>query len=248
MIAAEAQHHPARTPAAAYAAAAQALIIRTLLLEEARREGIAVAPQQVGTGKRELDDEAQIRALLDLRVPLSEPDEAQCLRYYDAHPDRFRGADLFEVSHILFPGDPAQRGSIAEAIRRATEAIADINTKPARFETIARELSACPSRENGGRLGQMTANDLLPEFAAALPRLRVGETASDPVVSRFGAHVVRLDARADGARLPFTYVRERIVAYLAERDWRGAVVSFIEALLARNEIEGVEMHPALDGA
>ena len=34
MIAAEAQHHPSQTPAAAFQAAARALIIRTLLLEE----------------------------------------------------------------------------------------------------------------------------------------------------------------------------------------------------------------------
>ena len=40
MIAAEAQHHPSRNPAMAYQAAARDIIIRTLLLEEAQREGI----------------------------------------------------------------------------------------------------------------------------------------------------------------------------------------------------------------
>ena len=55
MIAAEAQHHPARTPAAAFESAARALIIRTLLLEEAARRGLTATPQEVTEGKRELD-------------------------------------------------------------------------------------------------------------------------------------------------------------------------------------------------
>ena len=72
MIAAEAQHHPSKTPAAAFQAAARALIIRTLLLEEAKRNAITAVPQFVAPGKRELDDEARIRALMEARIPITE--------------------------------------------------------------------------------------------------------------------------------------------------------------------------------
>src|SRR3569623_1626804 len=65
MIAAEAQHHPARTPAAAFQAAARALIIRTLLLEEAARQGLEATPQIIAEGKRETVEEARIRQLLE---------------------------------------------------------------------------------------------------------------------------------------------------------------------------------------
>ena len=51
MIAAEAQHHPSRTPAMAYQAAARAIIIRTLLLEEAQREAITAEAELVSPGK-----------------------------------------------------------------------------------------------------------------------------------------------------------------------------------------------------
>lgn len=68
-IAEEAQHHPARTPAAAFEAAARALVIKHLLVEEAARLGIEAEPQLLAPGKRETEEEALIRALMDSRVP-----------------------------------------------------------------------------------------------------------------------------------------------------------------------------------
>ena len=47
MIAAEAQHHPSQSPPLAFQAAARAIIIRTLLLEEAKRDGIIAEPEFV---------------------------------------------------------------------------------------------------------------------------------------------------------------------------------------------------------
>lgn len=70
-IAEEAQHHAARTPRAAYEAAARALVIRALLLEEAERRGIAGEPALLAPGKRELAEEAKIRALIEAAVPRS---------------------------------------------------------------------------------------------------------------------------------------------------------------------------------
>ena len=51
-IAREAQHHPAATPAAAFAQAARALAIRQLLLDEARRLELSPHPlEQKGAAR-----------------------------------------------------------------------------------------------------------------------------------------------------------------------------------------------------
>ena len=155
MIAAEAQHHPSQTPAAAFQAAARALIVRTLLLEEAKREAITAEPELIAPGKRELDDEARIRALMEARIPVTEPDEGQCRAFYDAAPSRFRSPDLYEASHILFLAHPHDAQAYAEAVARAEAIIAELSAVPGRFEAIAREQSECDSRANGGRLGQI---------------------------------------------------------------------------------------------
>jgi peptidyl-prolyl cis-trans isomerase C len=66
-IAAEAQNHPAPPgkPGLAWRAAAEALAIRALLLQEAARRGLAPARRSMGEGLIEDEDEARIRALLE---------------------------------------------------------------------------------------------------------------------------------------------------------------------------------------
>lgn len=241
MIAAEAQHHPSRTPAAAYQAAARALVIRTLLLEAAKRDAIAAEPVFIAPGKRELDDEARIRALMEARIPVAEFSEDQCREFYAANPSRFRSPDLYEASHILFGAHPHDARAYADAVARAQDVIAELDRSPGRFEAIAREKSECDSRANGGRLGQIAPGQTVPEFEKALQGLEEGQISPTPVHSRFGAHVLRLDARAAGETLPFAYVRNRIECYLAEQQWRRDVSAFIGRLVDQAQIEGVDM-------
>ena len=244
MIAAEAQHHPSQSPAVAFQAAARALIIRTLLLEEAKRNAIAAKPEFVAPGKRELDDEAHIRALMEARVPVIEPGEDQCRAFYDANPSRFRSPDLYEASHILFLAHPHDVEAYAGAVARAEAVIAELARSPRHFEAIAREQSECDSRANGGRLGQIVPGETVPEFERVLQGLEEGQISPTPVRSRFGAHVLRLDARANGDTLPFAYVREQIESYLAERQWCREVAAYIERLVSQAQIEGIDVSPA----
>ncbi len=69
-IAAEAQHHrvPAGKPRLAWHAAAKAMVVRTLLLEEAQRLGVESDPQAVGDNIWETGEEASIRALLEQEI------------------------------------------------------------------------------------------------------------------------------------------------------------------------------------
>lgn len=231
-IAAEAQHHPAKTPRAAAELAARALVVRKLLLDEAARLDIAAAPAFLADGKRESDEEAQIRALLERSVPAPQAEPGEALAYYAANKARFCGPDLFEASHILFAADG-----------QAQAAIADLKLRPRRFEAMARELSQCESGRNGGRLGQLAPGDMEPAFEAALRGLDVGEIAPEPAKTRFGFHVVRLDARAEGKLLPFDYVRERIEDFLAERRWRRNCAALVERLIESADIEGLKMAP-----
>ncbi|MDE3081390.1 MAG: peptidase, partial [Paracoccaceae bacterium] len=64
-IAAEAQIHPAprEKPGLAWRAAARALAVRALLLQEARHRGLEADPMDLGPGQRETEEEALIRAL-----------------------------------------------------------------------------------------------------------------------------------------------------------------------------------------
>lgn len=238
-IANEAQHHPAATPEAAWDEAAEALIVRQVLLQEAHRRGIVPDVRTDDTGRRELAEEAVIRGLLEETVDAESPSEAECRAYFDAHQDKFRSPDLFEASHILFaaPREDAQR--YETAVEAAKTAIATLSEAPDMFAQLARQLSDCSSATSGGHLGQIGRGDTVPEFETFLYNLEEGQLCPVPVKTRFGAHVLLVHRRVLGEALPYEAVRERVEAYLAERAWRAAVAKFVAGLVAAAEVRHV---------
>lgn len=242
-IIAEAQNHPAprAKPGAAWKAAARALAVRTLLLQAARARGLEPQPADLGGGRRETDEEALIRAVMEQEIAPEKPTEAAIRAVYDADPASFRAPALYEPAHILFlapPGDQAARG---KARARAEAALAVLRERPDEFDALAKVESDCPSAAAGGRLGQTSPGDTAPEFEAAMADLEPGEMAATPVETRYGVHIVRLDAVAEGAALPFHAVEREIAEALEKRAWAAGAQALVNRLLADAEIDGVAM-------
>lgn len=245
-ISREAQNHAARTPLAAWTAAARALVVRELLLGEARRLQLAAVPVCDGQDRRETDEDAMIRVLVEREVATPPADEEACRRYYERNRRRFRSAELFEAAHILFAARRDDPVSFEQARKGAAAALVVLAREPRRFASLARAHSACPSGEQGGNLGQIRVGETTPEFEAAMMSLEPGATTTDPVETRYGLHIIRLERRIAGAEVPFELVRDRIAAYLAERAQRTAVAQYIARLAGRAEIEGVALPAASD--
>jgi peptidyl-prolyl cis-trans isomerase C len=243
LIAREIQNHPARNPTVAWAAAARALVVRELLLQEARRLAIVGTPKSEGD-RRETDEEAAIRTLVEREVMTPTPDAASCRRFYDNNTARFRSTDLFAASHILIAADACDSEAFAAALERTSALCTELRAHPQRFGDLARTYSDCPSAAQGGNLGQVGAGDTTPEFEAALRQLAAGEITSEPVTTRYGCHVIRLERRLDGRVLPFEAVADQIAAYLADRVERLAVAQYIARLAGRATVEGVTLADA----
>ncbi len=240
-IAREAQNHPAPKPIIAWQAAARALVLRELMLQEARRLGVTAEPATDAEGRCETEDEALIRTLAEREVTVPEADEDACRRYFEQNRRRFRSADIFEASHILFAAPAHDRTKFAQAQRDAATVLAALKARPERFEELARAHSDCPSGQQGGNLGQITAGQTTAEFEAALVELAPGTLSEEPVATRYGLHIIRLDRKHEGRPLPFEIVAERIAAYLTERTRRTATAQYIARLVSRAEIIGIEL-------
>ena len=112
VIAREVQNHPAEKPILAWQAAARALVVRELLLQESARLGIRSRAAARSRGRSETPEEAAMRALIEREVVTPDPDEAACLRFYEQNRQRFRSGDLYEAAHILIAApsnDPTKR-------------------------------------------------------------------------------------------------------------------------------------------
>lgn len=235
-IAREMQHHRAATPARSRAGAARALVVRELLRREIARLGLAAAAEPVG---RESAEEAGIRALLEREVENRVPSDDDCRRYYEQNPQRFRAPDRIRVRHILLAAAVDDVDGRCNARTQAETLIAELKTQPHLFADFALRHSHCPSKDQGGELGWLQRGQTTPEFDRQVFRLRQG-LAAFPVESRWGYHVVCVDALQPGAALEFEQVRAQISDYLELQVRQRELQQYLLSLQARYEVRGLD--------
>ncbi len=98
------------------------------------------------------------------------------------------------VRHILLRTGPTQSEQVAR--ERAADFKRRIQSGQASFEALAREYSQDDAGPDGGDLGWVPPGQFVPEFEQAMNNLDTGQV-SDPVVSRFGVHLIRVDGRRE---------------------------------------------------
>ncbi len=235
----EIQYHPAASPTESWRKAAEALVVKALLLDEAWREGIAAEPVVDDRGRRETEEEALIRGLVERTVRVPSPTQEELGRYYDTNLAKFRAAELIEARHILVAARADDSDAYAAARAKAEALAGTLAADPDCFANLARAHSDCASAGEGGFLGQLTPDETTTEFAAAVAGLNEGETTRHPAETRYGFHVIRLERRIAARTLPFESVATRIAEYLTERARRTAIAQYLARLVLRAEITGI---------
>lgn len=234
LLAGETQNHHAASLADARGLAGRALAAKAVLLDRARELGLKPDPERNEDGQEETDEEALIRAVLSAEIDVSSASEADIEAAYQARPDAFMSPTLLEVSHILIAPADSTLESFAAARARALGLIERLESRPELFGSLAADHSACPSSSEGGTLGQLRPGDVLEQIWDAAMSLEAGMFSAEPVLTEHGWHIVRLDHRSPGARLPLDYVRPHIALQLEARAWTTAAALYVDELLARS--------------
>jgi len=113
--------------------------------------------------------------------------------YYDAHKSDLERpgqatVTITQIPRLISAADSA-------AVRSHAVALRDRILKGEKFEDVAKSESAdSGSAVNGGDLGKGVRGRFVPEFETAAFSLKPGEI-SQPVLSPYGYHLIRLDAR-----------------------------------------------------
>ena len=137
------------------------------------------------------------------------------------------------VRHILLRS--TARLSTQEAIARMAGWRRQIDSGVRRFEDTAREFSEDSSAAQGGDLGWASPGMMVPEFEQAMDDLRVGGL-SDPVVSRFGVHLIQVLDRRE-VEIDVRQQRERARAALREQKFEAAYRDWVQELRGRAYVE-----------
>jgi peptidyl-prolyl cis-trans isomerase C len=198
------------------AAILEELINRKLFLMEAQRnlfEAEAAFKAQLKQAKESL----LINYAIEKAVSGARVKEEEIVAFYEENKDKMGGGDTVNASHILVETEE-------EALRILDEIKGGLA-----FEEAARKYSSCPSKEEGGNLGDFGRGQMVPEFEQAAFAMAEGELSA-PVKTQFGYHLIRLNSKKTGEVTPLSEVRERIEAELMRRAQQTAYQSKVNQL------------------
>lgn len=154
------------------------------------------------------------KALADVKPATDE----EIKKYYDDNADKFEKGESVNASHILVDSEEL-----------ANELLAKINAGEVSFEDAARDNSTCPSKENGGNLGEFTRGQMVPEFDTAVFEMAVGEVKG-PVKTQFGYHIIKLNSKNEGGAYPFDEIKDQLASMLNQEKQQAAFQSKVNQL------------------
>lgn len=135
--------------------------------------------------------------------------------------------------HILVR--PSARQSVQEVSARLAEFQGLIRQGRRRFEDLARDFSEDGSAAQGGDLGWLSPGATVPEFEQAMDALPEGGL-SDPVVSRFGVHLIEVVQRREVPVDP-RVLREQARNVLRGEKFEAAYAEWVRELRSRAYVE-----------
>lgn len=236
----------------------QRLVEQRVILQEARREGLAVDAEEIDgrldrirrrfesdeafhqslqdaglsrEGLREqVRDQAMVERLIDAKVRSTITVSPQeVARELEGHPELAKPDERVRASHLLV------RISDTRSLEQARTLIEDLRrrlSQGADFAELARRYSEDPHAPDGGDMGWVAQGELLPELDAALFRLKDGEV-SEPIHTRLGFHLVQVHERSTGSSLSLTEASQAVFQRLYQREFRETFARWLKGLLQR---------------
>lgn len=181
-----------------------------------RRKLVAVgsSPQE---HEAEILEQAIVQAVIERELGKKEIiSDADVRKYYDENPDAYKEPEKARVQHILFATRKIPSGEpLPQEQRVAKKTLAERAVSRARngedFSKLVREFSDDPeSKPKNGELTFAKGTGIVPpQFDAAAFSLQPGKV-SDPVLSVFGYHVIKLLELIPAGQVPFEKVQDRV--------------------------------------
>ena len=193
------------------------IIARRLFLLDAQKNLMEREPAFKEQLKRVKDDMLTNYAIQKSVERVRVTDE-EVKKFYEENPDQFEAGLTFGASHILVDSE-----------EKAAEIRAKISSGETTFEDAARAYSSCPSKAQGGDLGEFGHGQMVPEFEEACAAMEVG-ALSEPVQTQFGWHVIRLNKKEQGGKMTFADVKDEIRQALLGEKQQAAYQSRINQL------------------
>ena len=125
--------------------------------------------------------------------------EEKIKTFYNNYLKSFQTYKEANASHILVKNNEEARAIIKK-----------INNK-AKFSELAKTHSTGPSGKNGGNLGWFGPGQMVKEFEQATFSLEKGEISQEPVKTKFGFHIIKLNDIRDAKPKKLDEIKQNII-------------------------------------
>ena len=129
----------------------------------------------------------------------SETKEEKIKNFYNNYLKSFQKYKEANASHILVKNK-----------EEANAIIKKINNK-SKFSELAKTHSTGPSGKNGGNLGWFGPGQMVKEFEQATFALEKGEVSQEPVKTKFGFHIIKLNDIRDAKPKKLDEIKQNII-------------------------------------
>ncbi len=198
------------------------LIAREVMAQEAHQLKVDQDPavlQQLALQKQTVLSEAVIARHLESIKITDEQMKAEYKRQLDLVGD----SDQYQLSQIVVPSEEAAM-AVIKSLKNGH-----------RFEELARDQSIDPSRQNGGSLGWVLANQVIAPISNVMVNLTVGQTTAMPIQTQEGWHVLKLEAKRKFKAPAFDEVKEQLVRAILLQERADYIKKLIGAAKIENQ-------------
>lgn len=205
------------------------LIRFEVLAKEAERRGLSDDPEVVRTTKQ-----VMIQKLLKEefdKVKLEDVTDAECKKYYDAHPEEFNKPEEVRSSMILVKDNAAAQKVLKDA------RIKGVDNQG--YRNLVNEFSTDQAtKDRGGDLRYFDANtkEVPKELVDATFKLQNVGDVSPPVSTKDGVAILKLTGRRKAVNRTFDEVKQQIRNRLYRDKRQESMENFVKALREKAKI------------
>ena len=181
--------------------------------------------------KKEFREQLKAKKFLDQIVKdIPEATEAEAKAFYDQNGDKFTKPEMVTASHILITVDPSDSDEVKAEKKAKLEALRkDILSGKISFEDAAKANSDCPSKEQGGNLGEFAKGQMVPEFEMAAFTQEKGEIG-EVIETQYGYHIIKVTDHKPAKKVSFEEAKKQIIDYLTGKKKHEKVTAYLKNL------------------
>ena len=135
--------------------------------------------------------------------------------YFNENQEEFKTPKTVEARHILLKVNQNAAPENVEKTRKKALNILKMAREGKKFDELAKKYSEGPTRDRGGYLGTFKREAMVRPFADKAFSMKAGEI-SEPVRTRFGWHIIKVEKVNEASVLSFDEAKNKIQKKLIE--------------------------------